>query len=147
MTTNSSPPYRATMSPGPDGLGHRPRDAPQDRVADGVAVVVVDLAEPVEVEDDQAQVGAAPGGAGERGLDRLVEVASVEEPGQRVADRGLAHARMEVGVVQGDLDLRHEQVGDAQVELGERAIGALAGRREHRAASHRRAGSAAPSPT
>ena len=85
----------------------------------------------------------APGGAGERGLDRLVEVASVEQPGQRVADGGLAHAGVEVGVVQRDLDLGDEQVGDAQLELGERPVGALAGRGQDRARVARRGGSAA----
>ena len=42
---------------------------------------------------------------GVRGLDRLVEVAPIEQPGQRIAHGGLGDPGMEVGVLQRDRDL------------------------------------------
>ena len=64
--------------------------------------------------------GRRPARRGEGGLDRLVEEASVEQAGQLVADGGLAHPGVPLGVLQRDCDLGREQVGDAQLELAER---------------------------
>ena len=88
-----------------DGAPDRRATRSQDRVADRVAVVVVDRGEPVEIEDDEAQVGARASGVGVGRLDRLVEEASVEQPGQRIAHRRLRDPRVEVGVLERDRDL------------------------------------------
>ena len=113
----------------PDGTDHRAGDALEHGIADGMAVLVVDLGEPVEVEHDQAQLGAGPLRGGIGRLDGLVEEASVEEAGELVADGGLAHPRVQFGVMQGELGLGHQQVGDPQLELAERPIGTVARRR------------------
>ena len=96
-----------------------------------MAVLVVHLGEAVEVEHDQAQLGARSLRGGVGRLDRLVEEASIEEAGERVADRGLAHPRVQFRVVQGELRLGHQQVGDPQLELTERPIGAVTRHGEH----------------
>ena len=102
------------------GAPDRPGDAAQDGVPDGVAVLVVDRREPVEVEHDQAQLAAGSPGVGVGGLDRLVEEAPVEQAGQRVAQRRIGDPGVQVGVLEGDRDLGGQQVGDAALELGDR---------------------------
>ena len=97
----------------PDRLG----DPPQDRIPDGMTVLVVDRRETVEVEHDQAQFRAGPPGVGVGGLDRLVEEAPVEQAGQRVAQGRIGDPGVQVGVLEGDRDLGGQQVGDAAARV------------------------------
>ena len=50
---NSSPPKRATVSPGPQAGAEPLADGRQELVADRVPEALVDRLEPVEVEEDQ----------------------------------------------------------------------------------------------
>src|SRR4029079_14434591 len=72
---------------------------PQDRVAGLVTVLLVEGPEVVEVEDHDRRaapvVGIASHAGGLETSDRRVEVAAVEEAGQRVADRELGHLGVE----------------------------------------------------
>ena len=83
------------------------------------------------------------GGMG--GLDGLVEIAPVEEPGQRIAHGGFGDAGMEVGVPQRDRDLGRQQVGDAELEVGVGPLGADPGDDQDRRQRRRRRRSARPS--
>ena len=86
---NSSPPSRATVSPGRRVAVRRSADVAQQHVAGLVAERVVELLEVVEVHDQHRERQAASG----RGLDRLVEPQREEPPvrerGQVVRERHL----------------------------------------------------------
>ena len=59
-----------------------------------MAVGVVDVFEPVEV-DDQQRDRAFAGGTGEGLVQTLADRGAVGEPGQRIATRLFRHARLE----------------------------------------------------
>ena len=65
-------------------------------------------------------------------LDRLVEEAPVEQPGQRIAQGGLGDQGVEVGVLERDRHLRREHVRDATFHLREPAIDADPGHEQDR---------------
>ena len=60
-TTNSSPPKRATVSPGPDLVGQPVGEVDEQLVAGAVAEAVVDDLEVVEVEEEHRQLGCGCG--------------------------------------------------------------------------------------
>ena len=97
-TTNSSPPKRATRSPGPHRRAQPVGHLDEQLVAGGVAERVVDDLEVVEVEEEAGQ--AAGAGAEPLG-DVLRQQGAVGQPGQRVV----------VGLV-GELGLEGQPVGD-----------------------------------
>ena len=77
-TVNSSPPSRATVSPGRRHASRRARDGDQQLVADHVAEAVVDHLEAVEVEEQHGEQVLAGAGGRER---RTRCASAVEEQG------------------------------------------------------------------
>ena len=71
------------------------RGDPQRLVAGGVAVGVVELLEVVDVEDDDGDLLLAVAGALERLVERVVQPAVVEHPGQRVLQGQALDARVQ----------------------------------------------------
>ncbi len=67
------------------------RDADQQRVADRMAVRVVDVLEAVEVERQQRERAAFRAPRRQHLLDRRVEARAIREAGQRIAVREPAH--------------------------------------------------------
>ena len=88
-------------------------DLAQDFVAHDVALLVVDLLEPVEVEEDERD-GPVPLGRVEQPVQVLVEGALVGEARERIAPR-LHVGQCEPALV-GERDRR--QIGDRRDELG-----------------------------
>ena len=75
------------------GLGERVGHLPQELVADRVPERVVDLLEPVEVDDDERQRPAVAAVARELVAEQPFEQAVVAHAGQRVAAAPRARAR------------------------------------------------------
>ena len=100
-TVNSSPPRRATVSPGPDRRLEPPRDRDQQLVADLVAERVVDELEAVEVEEQHGRGrgrvrGAGRGGSPGRG-GRGTARGSAGRSARRAARRAAGAARPACG--------------------------------------------------
>ena len=74
-----------------EAVAERAGDVAEDGVADQVAVVVVDLLEVVDVEERDGDRLAGRGGGDQRGAQLLERVAAVEDAGEPVADREVAH--------------------------------------------------------
>ena len=72
------------MSADADDLAHALGRLGEHGVAGEMADAVVDRLEVVEVEDDQREAPVVALGAGDLARERLVEVAAVVQPGQRV---------------------------------------------------------------
>jgi hypothetical protein len=115
------------------------REGGEDRVPGGMAVVVVEGLEVVEVEGEHRQRQVAARAARDFTAERLGQVAAVEQPGERVAHRQVAQvlAQLEVGEREGELvgrghrhlQLRHRaQALGTQVQPAERI--ALRGERD-----------------
>jgi hypothetical protein len=86
---------------GPEPLEEDRAERAQDLVPQLVTVQLVERPEVVEVEEDHRdrwRLVAGTVASGEQSLDRRVEVAAVEEAGQRVAHRRLLGGRVEAGV-------------------------------------------------
>ena len=82
-TTNSSPPRRATVSPGRRSASIRRGDRPQHRVAGVVAVGVVDRLEAVEIDEEHGDRPVAAPRA-QQGVAKAVEEhGAVGQPGER----------------------------------------------------------------
>ena len=129
MTTNSSPPQRATVSPCPRERGEEPADRPQHHVAGGVTERVVDLLEAVEVEQHDGELVGEAVGAGDLGGEDLLECAPVREPGERVDPR-LARLllRPAEGPQQGTGEHereQHERREREQAGLGDAEVGGV----------------------
>ena len=73
--------------------GELARHLSEQRIANGMAVAVVDALEAVEVEEDERRLGAVTRDIGKRALEFAVEAAAVEDVGERI-DIG---ARLELG--------------------------------------------------
>ena len=144
---NSSPPKRATMSPGRRWAAQPRRDRPQQLVAGVVADAVVDQLEVVEVEEEDPDRRAGDGAAVERVAERVDEAEPVGQAGERVVQDAVAQ-RLVGGValdrvgedVGRGLDevhvLRREAVGLGRVDV-EHAEGLLLAVDQHReAAAH-----------
>ena len=149
---NSSPPRRATRSPGRTELVSRLATMPEQLVTDVVALRVVDRLEAVQVQEEHADLGAVQRHL-QRGLDLRPEQRPVRQPGEPVGERlqgqlllepaalgdvaGVEHQPADVGVV----DQRgHRRLGvapraglgpDREVE-GDRAARAAGGRGQRR---------------
>src|SRR5262249_46949948 len=105
MTTNSSPPMRATVSAGrtaprgrPPGPPRRPPPPPrpaagprEQLVADAVAVLVVDLLEVVEVDEQHAGLAGLALGLGQRVVEAVLQERAVRQAGERVVQRVVSH--------------------------------------------------------
>ena len=107
-----------------DLLGQQGAERLQHAVAGLVAEGVVQRLEVVDVEHHQRERKHLPRAAGQLAVQRLRQVAPVEEPRQRVAQRLLAQAGLQ------RLDLRQlsgqPRVGAAQLLLGVAAVEQLA---------------------
>ena len=90
MSANSSPPTRNARSLRRSERGHGPADRRQQLVAAGVAALVVDALEVVDVDQQERQRRAAPDGALELAGELLLERSVVAEAGQAVEQRILA---------------------------------------------------------
>ena len=134
-TANSSPPMRAGRV---DRRAAVPRsrsaNVRSDVVAGGMPEAVVDALEVVEVGEEERQRRAEPLRAGDLGLERLDEAAAVDEPGELVGDRLLAHDLVEARVLERDRGLRGEPLGELRSTRARSPL--RAGRR--RAGSRRR---------
>ena len=86
-TTNSSPPNRATVSPGRIAAAIRAAGSPQEVVAGGVAERVVDHLELVDVEEHHPQPGPAPPSARQAVAESVRQERPVREAGQLVVER------------------------------------------------------------
>ena len=91
-------------------------DPPQQGVAGLVAELVVDRPEVVEVEHDQAERRALA----DAPLEPLLERPVVEQPGQVVGPRPDLDRLEDLGVLEGDRDLRREQLDELELLGGER---------------------------
>ena len=94
-TVNSSPPNRATVSPGRTARAQARPSCDQQLVAGVVAEAVVDDLEPVEVEEQHGQTCRGGDGPGQRQLQELDEQHPVRQPGQRVVLRLVGEAVLE----------------------------------------------------
>ena len=83
ITTNSSPPSRATKAPAGGGLQPH-RHLAEHLVAGGMAVNVIDLLEAVEVEAEQRKGLVVPCGGLDRGVDACGERGPVRQAGEQV---------------------------------------------------------------
>ena len=132
-------------------------DGAQQVVAGGVADAVVDRLEAVEVDEEHAEVGLAPGRHVERVLQAVQEERAVGQPGEgvvegllhrlhrariaegeaRVLGEGVEHA--ELGVVEGGARGRHrdERTGAGAVDVDRRRQGRLVARSRCRPAPPR----------
>jgi hypothetical protein len=93
--------------------------ARSDVVAGEVAVPVVVVLEPVQVEHDDGEVPAAAGG-GELAGDVALELAPVGESGERVGHGQPVHLEEEARVLDGDGRLVGERAEELDVLLAER---------------------------
>ena len=121
--------HEVGVAAGADQAG---RDPPQQGVAGLVAALVVDRSEVVEVEHDQAERRALANAPFEPFLERAV----VEQAGQVVGPRPDLDRLEDLGVLQGDGDLRREQLDELEFlggeGVGERRAVRWSGRRPRR---------------
>ena len=121
-TTNSSPPSRATRSPGRISSPSRRGDLDEQRVADAVPTGVVDHLEAVEVDE---QDGEARPSHDQGRVDALEELGAVGQAGERVVPGLVCEALFEQPTVGDVLDLDDHLVvnsGDArQLRAGDEA--------------------------
>ncbi len=109
----------------------------EHRVADGVAVIVVDLPEVVDVEEEDREVALVAAAAGNLALERLVEVPLVVDLGQAIHDghavdllvvpslRTGAREELEHGLANPDLvAVLHERLAGDALAVDPRATGA-----------------------
>ena len=111
---NSSPPRRAAVSSSRRQVCDPGGNRRQQQVADRVAQRVVDVLEPVEVEEKDGQLAAPTVGAGDRLTDTVGEQGAVGEAGQRVVmghvhhaligETALADLGLQSGIRAGELD-------------------------------------------
>ena len=109
---NSSPPIRATVSPGRSAASSRRATDSQQPVAGLVAERVVDELEAVEVEEQHggAAVAVAAARAPQRLLEPVEEQRPVREPGERVVERAVAEPLDRAAVVGGVADRTLQRV-------------------------------------
>src|SRR4051794_20812524 len=100
----------------PDPVGH----LDEHGVTDLVAVRVVDLLEPVQVEHQQRQRPAEPGGAVDFARERLLEEPVVAQPGEAVGHGQPLRLLMQEHVVDGDGRLAGEALNGLEVGVVER---------------------------
>ena len=144
---NSSPPKRATMSPGRRWARRRGATARQQIVAGVVADAVVDQLEVVEVEEEDADRRARGDAAAQRVAQRVDEAGPVGQAGQRVVQDPVAQSLVGAVALQGvgqhvrrgldEVDVLRGEVaglGGVDVEHAEGAL--LAGDRHREAAAH-----------
>jgi hypothetical protein len=141
--TNSSPPKRATRSSGPASPAIRRAVSASMRIAHRVAVLVVDVLEPVEVAEQQGAAGAGV----EPCPQRVEQRAAVGQPGEQVGLRPEVQLRLAppvVGHVEADAaDARTA----ARLRPGGRCCASPpAAAPPHRSASHPPAGARCPWP-
>ena len=94
-TANSSPPRRATVSPGRTIDDEQPAGPHQDAVAHVVAEGVVDRLESVEVAEAQGHRPARPGRRGQGVLHPVVEERPVGQAGELVVEGQVAEVGLE----------------------------------------------------
>ena len=143
MIPNSSPPKRATVSPGRRQRWSRSPTRDEERVADGVAEALVDHLEPVEVEQDQGdRVVVALAGPGERVGDAVGQEVAVRQAGDRVVEGAALGGLEEMGVVEGDRGELGEpaQRGDLAARRTAARSSPTRGRSRRRPARRRSAG-------
>ena len=121
-TPNSSPPSRASVSPlAKPSLQHR-ADFAQQRVARRVARRVVDLLEPVEVEEEHRVAPVERRRVGQRAREAMLELAAVGKAGERVVTRLMRQLRREAAVV-GDVVEHEHRADDRAVAIADRRGG------------------------
>ena len=90
----------------------------QQGVADVVTERIVELLEEVEVDHHDAERAAAAFGAAELALEGLFQIATVEEAGQRIADRLIAQRLAELEIRDGEAELIGHGGGEPLLRLG-----------------------------
>ena len=121
ITTNSSPPRRATVSVTRTAAVSRGPRASSTLVARGVAEGVVDRLEAVEVEHEHGDVDALALPAGQRVSEAVERERAVGQPGERVVQRGMARDLLLAVALDGDDDQRGDGRQEADLVLGEGA--------------------------
>ena len=116
MTTNSSPPSRPTKSPERVQLEQPGADALQHSVADVVTARVVDVLEPVQIEQQDRCARRPPGDR----IERLDEPGPVREPGERVVLGPEAEVHLRAVVLERERD-------DAGDGVEQRSVGGMEG--------------------
>ena len=109
--------------PRPRRAAEQRAEARQDDVARLVAEGVVEVLEPVDVEEDQRQRPVLALRAAQLPIERLLHVPAVEQPGQRVADRLAAQGLPEPDVRQGERELLGHRHGEAHPGLAQASLG------------------------
>ena len=111
---NSSPPSRASSRAPLTSCSSRRATCAQQAIAVGVPERVVDVAEAVDVEQEQRQARLA---GGDELVDRLAEALAVDQPGEPVVRRLVMAARR---LAPRDVH-REEQHDEERIQLGHRA--------------------------
>ncbi len=126
---------------GPEARREDRPERAQDRVAGAMPVPLVERPEVIEVEQDGRHRTALDRVEAvtrrEQAVQRGIEVAAVEEPGQRVADGRVGDLGQQLGVGDGEGDVGRDDRQDLDVEL---AVGRWPGR------AARRSGRRSPRP-
>ena len=143
-TVNSSPPNRATVSPGRITASSLRGDRDEELVAGVVAQAVVDVLEAVEVEEHDADARLRALAARDRLTQPVEEQQTIREPGERIVHRLVRELFLERLALDGDRRELREQEEDLPVlvvgeaRLGRRTRRAFRARRRRRS---RRSGS------
>ena len=121
MTTNSSPPRRATVSVVRTAARQPRREREQHLVAGGVAERVVDELEAVDVEHEDRDVDALALPAGQRLREPVERERAVRQARERVVQRGVPRHLLPAVALDGDDDQRRDRGEERDLVLGERA--------------------------
>ena len=125
MITNSSPPWRATVSVARTAPASRPATSWRSSSPTCVAVGVVDRLEPVEVEEEDRGAGALRACLPGRGhLEAVEEEVAVGQPGQRVVE-GPPAQRPRLAPGLGDVGDHDQRSRPAALPQVQRAAGDL----------------------
>ena len=123
-TVNSSPPSRASVSPGRMQLLEPPRDADQELVAGLVAEAVVDRLEAIEIEvqhREQRPAQRAPR-AVKQVLQAVEEQRAVRQAGERIVERLALELRLGL-LALGDVARDAERADDVPPPIAQRQLG------------------------
>src|SRR4051794_25385653 len=86
----------------PSGVAQGAGERAQHEVARGVPEAVVDVLEPVEVGEDEAEVAAEARRPGDLRVERLLEETAIRKLRQRIDERLLLHDPVQLGVLERD---------------------------------------------
>ena len=89
---------------GPQPRAQQSRQAAQDLVRHGVAELVVDLFEPIDVQHDDPHRAIGARGEAELSIEGDRHVSAVEEPGERIEDRLALQLLLDPKIRQGEAD-------------------------------------------